>query len=72
MTKKVCEKEKRRVIVEIAQDDFESLLVLKRILSISWRDMLIAGAIWWTEQTNIEKFIDNLKNTINNIAQTKN
>jgi hypothetical protein len=64
-------KEKIRVVVEVAQDDYEALLALKQISGLGWRDILIAGAVYWINELKIEEQIEKLRDKAEQIQKTK-
>ena len=52
---------KQRVVIEISNEDYEALLALKQITGLGWRDILIAGAVYWIDQLQLEKQIEKLR-----------
>ena len=58
------DKEKARIVIEVSKDDYEALLTIKNLLSISWRDLIIAGAIWWTNEVRLEERIENIREQV--------
>jgi hypothetical protein len=71
MTEKETLEQKQRIVVEINEDDYRSLIALKSLIRVSWRDILVAGAIWWINELNLEEYLENLRNKIDNLIRTK-
>jgi hypothetical protein len=66
------EEEKARIVIELSREDYESLITLKNLLNISWRDVLVAGAIWWCNELKLEERIERIREQVNKIAEQKN
>ena len=66
------EKEKVRVVIELEQDDYESLTILKQICNLGWRDLLIAGAVYWSDMLEVEKLIEKIKEKMKEIKAKNN
>jgi len=52
---------KRRVVIELEEDEFKALEFVKRVLGLSWRDLLIMGISEvnrWPEWKEIESKIN--------------
>jgi hypothetical protein len=54
-------KEKTRVVVEVSIDDYQALVALKQLTGLNWRDIIIAGAVYWINELKIEEQIEKLK-----------
>lgn len=54
-------KEKVRVVIELSKDDYETLSTLKNLMSLQWRDIIVAGAIWWSKKLNLEEKIERIR-----------
>jgi len=52
---------KQRVVIEVLQDDYDALLALKQITGLGWRDILVAGAVYWIDQLQLEEQIEKLR-----------
>jgi len=52
---------KQRVVIEVNSDDYEALLALKQIAGLGWKDILVAGAVYWIDQLQLEKQIEKLR-----------
>jgi len=65
------ENKKIRIVVEVSKDDYEALCSVKKFTNLSWKDFLIAGAIYVVDKTKLEEKIDNLLNIIESIKQAK-
>jgi hypothetical protein len=55
------EKMKKRIVIEINEDDYKVLDFMKRIMDLDWKDFLITGATSiaeWEEWKIIEKKIE--------------
>jgi len=65
------ENKKIRIVVEVSKDDYEALYSVKKFTNLSWKDFLIAGAIYVVDKTKLEEKIDNLLNIIESIKQAK-
>jgi hypothetical protein len=63
--------EKVRVVVEVKEDDYEALLALKQLTGLGWRDILIAGAVYWIDQLQLEEQIEKLKSRAEQIKKTE-
>jgi hypothetical protein len=61
--------EKVRVVVEVKEDDYEALLALKQIAGLGWRDLLIAGAVYWINELKIEEQLEKVKSKAEQIKQ---
>jgi hypothetical protein len=63
---------KNRIVIELQYDDYEALLVLKNLLGITWKDIIIAGAIAWSDAVNLEQKLDDLRTKFREILEEKN
>jgi len=63
---------KIRIVVELSKDDYEAFIALKNLLGIQWKELLIAGAVWWADTLDLEQKIDNLRNEIKKLVEQKN
>jgi len=52
---------KQRVVIEVNSDDYEALLALKQIAGLGWRDILVAGAVYWIGKLQFEEKIEKLR-----------
>ena len=66
------EQQKARVVVELELDDYEALAVLKQICNLSWRDILIAGGVYWSDMLQIEEQIEKIKEKMKQIKAKNN
>jgi hypothetical protein len=71
MEEKEMQEQKQRIVVELKEEDYRSLIALKTLINVSWRDILVAGAIWWIEELNLEEYLENLRKRIDNLIGTK-
>jgi hypothetical protein len=70
MEEKEVQEQKQRIVIELKEDDYRSLIALKTLIGVSWRDILVAGAIWWIEKLNLEEYLENLRKKIDNLIRT--
>jgi hypothetical protein len=63
------EKHKQRIVIELKEDDYEAAMALKALLGISWRDILIAGCIWWVDELNLEEHLEQLRSKIKKLEK---
>jgi hypothetical protein len=70
MEEKEMQEQKQRIVVELKEEDYRSLIALKTLIGVSWRDILVAGAIWWIEELNLEEYLENLRKKIDNLIKT--
>jgi hypothetical protein len=70
MEEKEMQEQKQRVVLELKEDDYRSLIALKTLIGVSWRDILIAGAIWWINELNLEEYLENLRKKVENLIET--
>jgi hypothetical protein len=61
--------ERVRVVVEVKEDDYQALVALKQLTGLGWRDLLIAGAVYWIDQLQLETQIEKLKEKAEQIKQ---
>jgi len=66
------QEQKQRIVVELKEDDYRAALALKTLLGISWRDILIAGCIWFVKELNLEEYLDQLRSKIKELVEVKN
>jgi hypothetical protein len=52
---------KKRIVLEVDLEDYSRLLTLKKILNIEWRDFMIAGAVYYVRELNIEEELKKIK-----------
>jgi hypothetical protein len=71
MEEKEMQEQKQRIVVELKEEDYRSLIALKTLIGVSWRDIIVAGAIWWVEELNLEEYLENLRKKIDNLIGTK-
>lgn len=64
------DKEKARIVVEVSKEDYEALLTVKNLLNISWRDLIIAGAIWWSNELRLEERIENIREQVSKLRNS--
>lgn len=65
------QEQKQRIVLELKEDDYRAAIALKTLLGISWRDILIAGCIWWVNELNLEEYLDNLREKVEKLIETK-
>ncbi|HDI03214.1 MAG TPA: hypothetical protein ENF67_01600 [Candidatus Pacearchaeota archaeon] len=46
---------KKVVYIELEEEDFKTLKVIKAALDLDWRDILIAGGVYWVEKIGGEE-----------------
>jgi len=68
----VKQEQKQRIVIELKEDDYKAVIALKTLLGISWRDVLIAGCIWWTKELNLEEYLERLREKVNKLVEQKN
>jgi hypothetical protein len=61
--------EKARIVIEVSEEDYESLETLKRVLGVTWRDFLIGGAVYWVDRLGLEEQIEKIR--VKCLKQTK-
>jgi hypothetical protein len=71
MTEKETLEQKQRIVIELKDDDYKSLLALKTLINVSWREILVAGAIWWINELNLEEYLENLRKKVEELTKTK-
>jgi len=65
-------KEKKRIIAEVELEDYTTLDTIKRMIGLTWEDLIIAGAVWWVNKMGGEKiFIQRVKEVQKAIAELK-
>ena len=65
-------KEKKRIIAEVELEDYTTLDTIKRMIGLTWEDLIIAGAVWWVDKMGGEKiFIQRVKEVQKAIAELK-
>jgi hypothetical protein len=52
---------KKRIVLEVGIEDYKRLLALKKILDVEWRDFMIAGAVYYVRELNIEEELKKIK-----------
>lgn len=65
------EREKQRIVVEVSKKDYETLLALKTLINVSWRDIVIAGAIWWSKELDLEEKIERIREYVSKYIKNK-
>jgi hypothetical protein len=55
---------KKRVVLEVDIEDYKRLLSLKKILDVEWRDFMIAGAVYYVRELNIDEELKKIKNML--------
>ncbi len=61
------EEKKVRVVIELSKNDYEALSTLKNLTNVSWRDIIVAGAIWWSKELNLEEKIERIREHVSKI-----
>ena len=51
----------KRIVIEIEEEDYETLTMMKDLLNLTWRDFLIAGAVFWNKEFKVFDKIEELK-----------
>jgi len=59
--------EKARIVIELSKEDYEALSTLKNLINVSWRDIIIAGAIWWSQELNLEETLEKVREQVSKI-----
>jgi len=52
---------KKRVVIELSIDDYKALSFVKSILGLEWKDLLVAGAVYWSNEYNLEEKINAIR-----------
>ncbi|MGC9077086.1 MAG: hypothetical protein ACP5HT_07620 [Conexivisphaera sp.] len=55
---------KKRVVIEIEEEDYLKLSALKRLLNIEWKDLLIGGAILYYRELNLDEELKKIKSLL--------
>jgi hypothetical protein len=53
--------EKVRIVVEVSEEDYETLRQFKEVTGLGWRDILLGGAVFWYDKLNLDEIIQTLK-----------
>lgn len=61
------EKGSIRVVVELSKNDYEALSTLKNLINVSWKDIIVAGAMWWSKELNLEEKIERIREHVSKI-----
>ena len=72
MEGEVKQEQKQRIVIELREDDYKAAIALKTLLGIGWRDILIAGCIWWVNELNLEEHLEQLRSKIKELVEVKN
>jgi len=54
----------KRIVVELKDEDFSTLKFVKNLMGIQWKDLIIAGALWWTDEVFREETDERKKKVI--------
>ncbi|MGC8993723.1 MAG: hypothetical protein ACP5JK_03095, partial [Candidatus Aenigmatarchaeota archaeon] len=57
-------KMKKRVVIEVEEEEYLKLSALKRLLNIEWKDLLIGGAILYYRELNLEEELRKIKSLL--------
>ncbi|MGB9809319.1 MAG: hypothetical protein ACPLSA_04675 [Caldanaerobacter sp.] len=55
---------KKRIVLEVDLENYSRLLTLKKILDVEWRDFMIAGAVYYIRELNIEEELSKIRNML--------
>jgi hypothetical protein len=55
---------KKRVVIEVEEEEYLKLSALKRLLNIEWKDLLIGGAILYYRELNLEEELRKIKSLL--------
>jgi hypothetical protein len=54
-------KEKARIVIEVSEEDYETLRQFKEITGLGWREILLGGAVFWYDKLNLDEIIQTLR-----------
>jgi hypothetical protein len=64
--------QKQRIVIELREDDYKAAIAVKTLLGVSWRDVLIAGCIWWVNELNLEERLEQIRSKVKELTEIKN
>lgn len=53
--------EKKRIVIEIEEEDYKALCTVKALAGLEWKDLLIAGALYIYEFSDLEEKLNEVK-----------
>ncbi len=62
---------KKRIVIEVEVDDYHALSFVKSILGLEWKDLLVAGAVYWSNEYNLEEKINAIRKLMSKEEKNK-